>query len=73
MKKYNLSTCQSSGHGHYKVGIEFRGKEYTIITNNMGAIDDYRSEVGERDGRELRVKRGYLALRDEIIRANDLR
>ncbi len=28
-----------SGHGHYKVTIEYRGKEYHCTTTNMEAID----------------------------------
>ena len=62
--------CQFSGYGHYKIGIMYYGKLITCITNNMPAIDDYNSDPHEKDGRELRVKRGYEALRAEIIRKN---
>ena len=65
-----LDVCLPSGYGHYKVGITYRNKLITTITNNMPAIDDYRSEDGERDGRNLRKKRGYEQLRAEIIRRN---
>jgi hypothetical protein len=65
-----LELCLPSGYGHYKVGIKYRNKLITTITTNMPAIDDYRSEDGERDGRILRKKRGYDLLRSEIIRKN---
>lgn len=56
------------GYGHKKITIEYYGKEISCVTTNMHAVDDYNSEEGERDGRELRTKRGYTALRDEVIR-----
>jgi len=65
-----LEICVPSGHGHYKVGINYRGKLITTITNNMPAVDDYKSEDGEKDGRVLRRKRGYESLRNEIIWRN---
>jgi hypothetical protein len=65
-----LEICLPSGYGQYKVGIKYRGKLITALTNNMQAVDDYKSEDGEKDGRVLRRKRGYECLRNEIIIKN---
>jgi hypothetical protein len=66
----NDLTVRPSGHGHYKVITTHYGKEITCITNNMPAIDDFKSEDGEKDGRELRQLRGYRNLKSECIRKN---
>jgi len=75
MKKQNeiLEVCQFTGYGHYKVGIIFRGKLHTYTTTDMESIDDYHSDEWEKDGMELRHKRGYRHLRNQIIRANHLK
>lgn len=62
-----------SGYGHYTYLITFRGKEYRTTTNNMTAVDDFRSDDDERHGRELRRLRGAKALRTEAIRKHGLR
>lgn len=62
-----------AGHGHYSFKIVFRGKEYTTTTDNMPAVDDFKSEEGERKGGELRTLRGAKALRAEAIRKHNLR
>lgn len=54
-----------SGHGHYKISTEYYGKTITCITNNMEAIDNYKSEDGIR-----RISKGYNELRSEVIRKN---
>lgn len=59
-----------SGHGHYKVYTTYYGKEITCTTNNMPAIDDFKSDDGEKDGKELRTLRGYRLLRNECITKN---
>jgi len=64
----NYIRIETTGYGHKKITIEYYGKKISCITTNMPAIDDYNSEEGERDGRELRSKRGYNQLRDEVIR-----
>lgn len=65
-------TTRFSGYGHYKVTIEYRGKEYSCITTNMSAID----RIGDD---EVRLKDWYptekqalLALWDECKLANNL-
>mgnify|MGYP006270173079 CR=1 FL=1 len=72
-KDYYLDAVIPSGHGHFKVKITFRGKQYSAVTANMHAVDAYQSEEGEKDGRKLRRKEGYTALRNEVIRKNNLR
>lgn len=69
MKTKNLSVSPS-GHGHYKVTTTHYGKEISCITSNMPAIDDFKSDEYEKDGRELRKLRGYKSLRDECIMVN---
>lgn len=60
-------------HGHWEISIVFRGKEYKKVTTNSKAIDDYNSDDLEKDGRELRKKRGFKDLRNEVIRAHQLK
>ena len=67
-KSNNYLRLEFRSYGHYRIILEYYGKEISCITTNMPAVDDYKSEDGERDGRELRTKRGYEALRDEVIR-----
>lgn len=67
-KSSNYIRIEHAGYGHKKITIEYYGKEISCVTTNMPAVDDYNSEEGERDGRELRSKRGYISLRDEVIR-----
>jgi len=64
----NYLRLEFTGYGHYRVNLEYYGKEISYVTTNMPAVDDYRSEDGEKDGRELRSKRGYTSLRNEVIR-----
>lgn len=69
METSNLKVMPS-GHGHYKVITTYYGKEINCVTNNMPSVDDFKSEVYEKDGRELRHLRGYRSLRNECIRKN---
>ena len=59
-----------SGHGHYKVSTTYYGKKISCVTSNMPSVDDFKSEDGEKDGRELRQLRGYNSLKGECIRKN---
>lgn len=60
-------------YGHWEISILFRGKEYKKVTTNSQAIDDYNSDDLEKDGRELRKKRGFKDLRNEVIIAHQLK
>lgn len=76
MKNYQFPfRVNQTGHSQYSYLIRYRGKLYRTVTNNMGAVDDYLSEDGERDPRTkaLRVNQGAKALRNEAIRAHNLR
>lgn len=70
--KYRLTICQFNGHGHYKVGFMWYGKEYTTVTSDMPSIDDYKSDEWEKDGRKLKWKQGQESLVNQIKRANNL-
>ena len=61
-----------SGYGHYKVEMKYMGKTISCVTNNMPAVDDYNSDMSEREGRRLRYLIGYRSLRNECIRKNNL-
>jgi hypothetical protein len=56
------------GYGHYRVTTMYYGKEISCVTTNMRAVDDYNSDDYEKDGRQLRKRRGYNALRGEVVR-----
>ena len=63
----NLTT-RFSGYGHYKISMIHRGKRIATTTTNVSAIDDYKSEPFEKDGRKYRMLRGYRDLVSELIR-----
>ena len=67
MKTLNI---EKTGYGHWKVSLTHYGKVMSSTTTNSEAIDDYNCEEEEKDGRELRKKRGYISLRNEVIRKN---
>ncbi len=56
-----------AGHGHYRYNIVFRGREYTHITCDTMAVDDFRSDDDEKDRRQNRRLRGAKRLRQEAI------
>jgi hypothetical protein len=66
----NVSFC-FSGYGHYKVIINYRGKEYKCTTTNMEAIDAARE--GDNVKGRLTRKQAFLSLYNECKRANNLR
>lgn len=59
-----------NGYGHWKISMDYRNKTISTITNNSTAIDDYNTDEFEKDGRELRKKRGYNQLKRELVRVN---
>lgn len=71
--KFSDLRVMPSGHGHYKIYLTFRGKEYATTTNDMPSIDDFKSDEFEKDGRELRKLRGYKQLRWYVINDHSLR
>jgi hypothetical protein len=65
-KKADLKVIPS-GHGHYKIFTNYYSKDISCITNNMQAIDDFKSEDGDK-----RIMKGYKSLRNECIRKNKI-
>lgn len=59
-----------TGYGHWRITTSYYGKEISTITTDSCSIDDYNCDDFQKDGRELRKKRGALSLRSEIIRKN---
>jgi hypothetical protein len=59
-----------AGYGHWKIQTTYRGKVISCTTTDSMAIDDFNSEPDEKDGRQLRHRRGYNSLRDECIQKN---
>lgn len=68
----NYISILPSGYGHWKISMEYRKKTISCVTSNSTAIDDYRSDEFEKDGRVLRKKRGYECLKSELVRKNYL-
>jgi hypothetical protein len=64
------------GYGTYRVTIQYRGKEYSIVTHNSLAYDrikgsdDWNSDKQVRCGYTL--KQAYMALWYECKRKNDI-
>lgn len=63
MSKYNFLHIQMAGYGHWKVKIIIFRKEFTFITTDSSAVDDYRDFDDLR-----RHRRGYRALKAEALR-----
>lgn len=57
------------GYGHWKITSQFNGKDYSTVTTDSEAIDDY--SMREED--EKRGRNGYYALRNAIRRANNIK
>ena len=68
----NRINTHPSGHGHYKVTIEFRGKSYSRVTNNMGAIDRLGEERRTPNDFYVTEKQALISLWNEVKKANDL-
>ena len=71
----NRVSFGASGHGHYHVSIDYRGKEYTHTTTNMQAIDAAREDFPPiRRGEYYETQKQALeALYNEAKAANSLR
>lgn len=61
-----------TGYGHWKISMRYKNKEIGCTTTNSMAVDDFKSELGEVDSFGAnRIKKGYIALCEEIIRKNE--
>lgn len=69
MKSVSLSP---SGHGHYRVTIEFRGKSYSATTDNMPLVDAYKNNEGRENQGGFTKRQASIALFNEVKRANNL-
>jgi uncharacterized protein YfaP (DUF2135 family) len=58
-----------SGHGHYKVTINYYGKNYSAIVSDMHSVDAYRSEKGEY---RITPTQASIMLYNEVKRDNNL-
>ena len=63
-------TLMPSGYGHYKITINYRGKQYSATTSNMPAIDAYKSDKG--DYRQTPIQ-ASVELFNEVKIANNLK
>jgi len=61
-----------AGYGHFKVTIDYRGKQYTCTTTNTMAIDKIGDDTITRDGFYTTEKQALQSLYDECKRTNYL-
>jgi hypothetical protein len=66
MKKLTL---MPSGYGHYKVTINYYGKQYSHVTSATHLIDAYESEKGEH---RVTPTQASVMLYNEVKKANNL-
>lgn len=64
-----------SGHGHYRLTLSYRGKEYKHTTTNMQAIDAAKEDFPPiRRGEYYETQKQALqALYNEVKQAHNLR
>lgn len=67
--KHDL-TIIPSGYGHWQISCLYRGKRISTITTNSEAIDNYKSNPGEKKDGCNRIKSGYESLINTIIFKN---
>ncbi len=58
------------GYGHWRISCKYRDIVIHAVTIDSIAIDDYNSDPYEKKDGRNRVKQGYEALINHIIRAN---
>lgn len=61
MKKQHHISVMPTGHGHWKITSEYRGKERSVTTTRSVDIDDYQSDDTARRNRGYRALRSILA------------
>jgi len=62
---------QFSGYGHWKISTTIRGKEKQTITTNSIAVDNYNSDMNDRERGAMgqTKKQAAKSLYNEIARA----
>lgn len=63
-------SIKKTGYGHWLISMEYRKKVIRTTTTNSMAVDDFNSDIDEKQGRRLRWKAGYTQLRKELILKN---
>lgn len=68
----NYIQIQQTGYGHWRVTTEYRGKLISCTTTDSISIDNYRSDMSDRERGVMGQTRKQAAqsLRSQIIRAN---
>ena len=67
MNKHNL-TIVPSGYGHWRISCDYRGRRIYTTTTDSEAVDDFKSERGEKRNGYNRILSGYSTLINQIIR-----
>ena len=68
----NRINTQFAGKGHFKVTIDFRGKEYSCTTTDTMAIDMIGDDTIDKKRFYVSEKQALTALWNECKRKNDL-
>ncbi len=69
----NRISTRFIGHGHFKITIQYRGKEYSSTTTNTMAIDRIGESVRTPKEFYKTEKDALLSLYNECKRVNNLR
>lgn len=70
--KTRITKTEFAGYGHKKITIEYRGKEYTAVTNDMPTFDEINREVYSQKDERIR-NRARRALIDFVKMRNGLK
>lgn len=68
----NTIQIQQTGYDHWKITTSYRGKQISCTTTDSISIDNYRSDMDDRERGVMGQTRKQAAqsLRNQIIRAN---
>ena len=72
--KTKVDRIEKIGYGHWKVTIIYRNKKYSCTTTNSMAVDATTYDENEKRSGHFypTCKKGYEALYNECLRANEL-
>lgn len=60
----------NTGYGQYLIECDYRGKRIKCHSTNSSAVDNFRSDSGEKLRGTNRIKLGYETLINECVRKN---